>query len=53
MRRFVSKQRVVLYLLFMLLLTTSCNQKLDEVIQAYQEMPPYWDDIGSELVHNC
>lgn len=37
MRRFVSKQRVVLYLLFMLLLTTSCNQKLDEVIQAYQE----------------
>jgi len=37
MRGFISKRRVVLYLLFMLLLTTSCNQKLDEQIQAYLE----------------
>ena len=37
MRGFISKQRVVLYLLFMLLLTTSCNQKLEERIQAYLE----------------
>jgi hypothetical protein len=37
MRGFISKQRVVLYLLFMFLLTTSCNQKLEERIQAYLE----------------
>ena len=37
MRGFISKRRVVLYLLFMLLLTTSCNQKLDEQVQAYLE----------------
>lgn len=37
MHRFISKQRVVLYLSFLLLLTTSCNQKLDEQVQAYQE----------------
>ncbi|MHC4643204.1 MAG: hypothetical protein ACYS32_16290 [Planctomycetota bacterium] len=37
MSRFISKQRVVLYILFMLVLTTSCSQKLDEQIQAYQE----------------
>jgi len=37
MSRFISKQRVVLYVLFMLLLTTSCNKKLDEQVQAYQE----------------
>ena len=35
MRGFISKQRVVLYLLLMLLLTTSCNQKLEERVQAY------------------
>lgn len=37
MRRFISKRRVVLYLSFLLLLTTSCNQKLDEQVQAYLE----------------
>jgi len=37
MRRFISKQRVVLYLFFMLLLTTSCKQKLEEQVQAYLE----------------
>lgn len=37
MRGFISKRRVVLYLCFMLVLTTSCNRKLDEQIQAYLE----------------
>jgi hypothetical protein len=37
MRRFISKQRIVLYLSFLLLLTTSCSQKLDEQVQAYLE----------------
>ncbi len=37
MRRFISKQRIVLYLSFLLLLTTSCSQKLDEQVQAYME----------------
>lgn len=37
MCRFISKQHIVLYLLFLLLLTTSCKQKLDEKIKAYQE----------------
>ena len=37
MRGFISKRRVVLYLSFLLLLTTSCNQKLDEQVQAYLE----------------
>lgn len=37
MCRFISKRRVVLYLSFLLLLTTSCNQKLEEQVQAYLE----------------
>lgn len=37
MRRFISKPHIVLYFLFMLLLTTSCKPKLDEKITAYQE----------------
>lgn len=37
MRRFINKQRIVLYLSFLLLLTTSCNQKLEEQVQAYLE----------------
>ncbi len=37
MRRFISEQRIVLYLSFLLLLTTSCSQKLDEQVQAYME----------------
>jgi hypothetical protein len=37
MRRFISKQHIVLYFLFLLLLTTSCSPKLDEKITAYQE----------------
>ncbi len=36
MCRFISKQHIVLYLLFLLLLTTSCSPKLDEKITAYQ-----------------
>ncbi|MDH4241209.1 MAG: hypothetical protein OEW48_16750 [Phycisphaerae bacterium] len=37
MSRFVSKPHIVLYFLFLLLLTTSCRPKLDEKITAYQE----------------
>lgn len=37
MCRFVSKPHIVLYFLFMMLLTTSCKPKLDETIKAYQE----------------
>ena len=37
MRRFTSKPHIVLYFLFLLLLTTSCSPKLDEKITAYQE----------------
>ncbi len=37
MLRFIDKQRIVLYFLFLLLLTTSCKSKLDEKIKAYQE----------------
>jgi hypothetical protein len=37
MRSFTSKQHIVLYFLFLLLLTTSCSPKLDEKITAYQE----------------
>jgi hypothetical protein len=37
MRRFTSKLHIVLYFLFLLLLTTSCSPKLDEKITAYQE----------------
>lgn len=37
MRRFISKPHIVLYCLFLLLLTTSCKPKLDEKIKAYQE----------------
>ena len=37
MRRFISRPHIVLYFLFLLLLTTSCSPKLDEKIKAYQE----------------
>ncbi|MBW8039635.1 MAG: hypothetical protein FVQ85_06505 [Planctomycetes bacterium] len=37
MRRFISKPHIVLYLVFLLLLTTSCSPKLDEQIKEYQE----------------
>lgn len=37
MRRFISQPHIVLYFLFLLLLTTSCSPKLDEKITAYQE----------------
>jgi hypothetical protein len=37
MHRFISKPHIVLYCLFLLLLTTSCKPKLDEKIKAYQE----------------
>lgn len=37
MCRIVSKPHIALYFLLMLLLTTSCKQKLDEKIIAYQE----------------
>jgi len=37
MLRFTGKSQIVLYFLFLLLLTTSCNQKYDEEIIAYQE----------------
>ena len=37
MRRFTSKPHIVLYFLFLFLLTTSCSPKLDEKITAYQE----------------
>lgn len=37
MRRFISRPHIVLYFLFLLLLTTSCKPKLDEKITAYQE----------------
>lgn len=48
MRGFVSRQRIVLYSLLMLLLTTSCNQKLEERIQAYLEVHNN-GDIEKEL----
>jgi hypothetical protein len=37
MRRFISRPHIVLYFIFLLLLTTSCSPKLDEKITAYQE----------------
>ena len=37
MRRFTGMSQIVLYFLFLLLLTTSCKPKLDEKITAYQE----------------
>lgn len=38
MRRFISKPHIVLYFLFLLLLTTSCTlKKPDEQVKAYQE----------------
>ena len=38
MRRFINKRRIMLYLLFVVVLTTSCtSKKLDEQVKAYQE----------------
>lgn len=37
MRRFIQKRRIMLYPLFLFLLTTSCTSKPDEQVKAYQE----------------
>jgi len=38
MRRFINKRRIMLYLLFVVVLTTSCtSKKIDEQVKAYQE----------------
>ncbi len=38
MRRFINKRRIMLYLLFVVVLTTSCtSKKLDEQVKAYQD----------------
>ena len=38
MRRFINKRRIMLYLLFVVALTTSCtSKKLDEQVKAYQD----------------
>lgn len=37
MRRFIKKGPIMLYLLFLFLLTTSCTSKLDSPVKAYQE----------------
>jgi hypothetical protein len=48
MHRFVNRPRIILYILFLLLLTTSCAQKPDETFTAYQEARN-GDDVTKEL----